>query len=159
MPWRTQTIMDERARFVFEAERSDLSFVELCRRYHISRPTGYKWTRRFREHGVLGLENHSHRPRSCPHATDPRIVLRILELRRHRRRGAPKLKVLLGREFDSFSLSARLSHPHQIRLRHAGRPCGIPVWPAKRHPEKLLISEAAVGFIGWLSSRTRRSIA
>jgi transposase-like protein len=38
--------MDERARFVFEAERSDLPFAELCRRYGISRPTGYKWVDR-----------------------------------------------------------------------------------------------------------------
>jgi hypothetical protein len=42
MPWRTATIMDEPARSVFEAENSFLSFAELCRRYNISRPTGYK---------------------------------------------------------------------------------------------------------------------
>jgi hypothetical protein len=46
MPWRTQTIIDERARFVFEAERSDLPFAELCRRYGIIRPTVYKWVDR-----------------------------------------------------------------------------------------------------------------
>jgi transposase InsO family protein len=34
--------MDERARFVFEADDSFLSFSELCRRHAISRPTGYK---------------------------------------------------------------------------------------------------------------------
>ena len=85
MPWRTQTIMDERARFVFEAERSDLPFAELCRRYGISRPTGYKWVDRLRGEGVAGLEDRSHRPRSCPHATPPQIEKRILELRKRRR--------------------------------------------------------------------------
>jgi transposase len=101
MPWRTQTIMDERARFVFEAERSDLPFAELCRRYGISRPTGYKWLDRHREEGVVGLEDRSHRPRSCPHATPPQIEARIIELRKRRRWGAPKLRTLLEREFDS----------------------------------------------------------
>ena len=57
MPWRTHTIMDERAHFVFEAEHSDFSFSELCRRYHISRPTGYKWMRRHREEGLAGLSD------------------------------------------------------------------------------------------------------
>jgi len=64
MPWRTPTVMDERARFVFEAEHTDLSFSELCRRYNISRPTGYKWIGRHREDGVAGLDDRSHRPRS-----------------------------------------------------------------------------------------------
>ncbi|MEQ8330665.1 MAG: hypothetical protein RH859_09410 [Longimicrobiales bacterium] len=40
MPWRTSTVDTERARFVFEAELSDLSHAELCRRHNISRPTG-----------------------------------------------------------------------------------------------------------------------
>lgn len=38
MPWRTSTVPDERARFVIEAELSDFSHAELCRRYNISRP-------------------------------------------------------------------------------------------------------------------------
>jgi len=41
MPWRTQTIMHERARFVLEPQNSFLSHAELCRHYGISRPTGY----------------------------------------------------------------------------------------------------------------------
>lgn len=32
MPWRTSTVENERARFVIEAEFSDLSHAELCRR-------------------------------------------------------------------------------------------------------------------------------
>lgn len=115
MPWRTQTIMDERARFVFEAERSDLPFAELCRRYGISRPTGYKWVDRHRGEGVAGLEDRSHRPRSCPHATPPQIEKRILELRKRRRWGAPKLRTLLEREFDSVP---SVSTIHRILERH-----------------------------------------
>ena len=46
MPWRTQTVMDERAQFAVEASRSIRSFAETCRRFGISRPTGHKWRKR-----------------------------------------------------------------------------------------------------------------
>jgi transposase-like protein len=71
MPWRTSTVETERARFVLEAELSDLSHAELCRRFNISRPTGYKWIRRYRTEGLDGLRSRSHRPHSCAHATSP----------------------------------------------------------------------------------------
>lgn len=107
--------MDERARFVFEAERTDQSFSELCRRYCISRPTGYKWIRRHQEEGLLGLEDRSHRPRSCPHAIDEQIECRIVELRKRRRWGAPKLQRLLEAEFESVP---SISTIHRVLERH-----------------------------------------
>ena len=99
MPWRTQTVMEERARFVFEAEHSFFSFSELCRRYSISRPTGHKWLARYRAEGLDGLKDRSHRPRSCPHATPEAVIERILEVRRHRGWGARKLRAVIEREF------------------------------------------------------------
>jgi len=88
----------ERARFVIEAELSDLSHAELCRRHHISRPTGYKWIRRYREKGLQGLEDRSHRPRSCPHATSQPVVDRILAIRKKRGWGAKKIRAKLERD-------------------------------------------------------------
>ena len=115
MPWRTKTIMDERARFVFEAENGHLSFAALCRRYAISRPTGYKWLRRHEEGGLGELSDRSHRPRSCPHAVAPEIEARIVELRTRRRWGAPKLHTLLEREFDGVPAVSTI---HRILVRH-----------------------------------------
>ena len=54
MPWRTATVERERARFAIEAELSELSHAELCRRYGISRRTGYKWIQRYKEEGLIG---------------------------------------------------------------------------------------------------------
>ena len=82
MPWRTSTVETERARFVLEAELSDLSFSELCRRHGISRPTSHKWLERYREKGLEGLKDRSRRPRSCPHATALDVVERILVIRK-----------------------------------------------------------------------------
>jgi len=47
----------------------------------ISRATGYKWWRRFREEGVDGLVDRSSRPRRCPHRTPPLLEAQIAELR------------------------------------------------------------------------------
>ena len=82
MAWRTSTVETERARFVIEAEISDLSHAELCQRFSISRVTGSKWIERYRQEGLGGLRDRSHRPHSCPHSTSPATVQRILELRK-----------------------------------------------------------------------------
>lgn len=74
-----------RARFVVEAEISDLSHAELCRRHGISRPTGYKWIRRYQAERLEGLTDRTHRPHSCPHETSGETVKRILEIRKQHR--------------------------------------------------------------------------
>jgi transposase InsO family protein len=88
----------ERARFVLEAELSDLSFAELCRRHGISRPTGYKWLERYEGQGVDGLGDRSRRPHSCPHATPQHVVDRILEVRKRRGWGARKICGVLAKD-------------------------------------------------------------
>jgi len=51
MPWKETSPMHERQRFVLDAEYAACSFAELCRRYGISRKTGYKWWARYSTHG------------------------------------------------------------------------------------------------------------
>jgi putative transposase len=115
MPWRTATMVTERARFVLEAERSFLSFAELCRRHGISRPTGHKWLERYRAEGLAGLEDRSHRPHSCPHLTPEPVVARILEIRRNRGWGAPKIQRILQ---DEFSAAPSIDAVHRVLLQH-----------------------------------------
>jgi transposase InsO family protein len=86
----------ERTRFVIEAELSDLSHAELCRRYNITRPTGYEWLRRYRTDGLDGLKDRSHRPYSCAHATAPSVVTRVLQIRDKRGWGARKIRKKLA---------------------------------------------------------------
>jgi len=82
----------ERARFVIEAELYDLSHADLCRRHNITRPTGYLWLERYRNEGLDGLKDRSHRPRSCAHATSQEVVSRILKIRDRRGWGARKIR-------------------------------------------------------------------
>jgi transposase InsO family protein len=50
-----------------------VSFAELCRRFGISRTTGYKWLDRYGEQGPAGLVDRSRRPSSSPIQTDPGV--------------------------------------------------------------------------------------
>lgn len=55
MPWKEQSSMDERRCFVRDYQAEFTSLAELCRRYGVSRKTGYKWVGRFEEEGRGGL--------------------------------------------------------------------------------------------------------
>ena len=58
---------DQRGSFVMEFLSGQWSMTELCERYRVSRPTGYKWLHRANEalrDSAIGLE----RPRAVPTA-------------------------------------------------------------------------------------------
>ena len=81
MAWSEATKMRERMRFVVDAEGDLYTMTELCERYGISRMTGHKWLRRFRQDGVGGLEDRSRAPENCPHRTDAEVVEALVEAR------------------------------------------------------------------------------
>jgi transposase InsO family protein len=55
---------------------------ELARSHGVSRTWIYELLRRHRKGGYAALEPRSHRPRSCPHQVQPKVVHAILKLRR-----------------------------------------------------------------------------
>ena len=98
MPWNETSAMDQRMHFIADYLEDFFPFSELCRRYGISRPTGYKWVQRYVDTGAAGLMAQSRRPVRCPHATSSDLVEAILEARRtHPTWGAKKLLALLWR--------------------------------------------------------------
>ncbi len=98
MPWNERSAMDERIRFIADYLDDLFPFTELCLRYDISRPTGYKWVQRCIEGGAAGLMDRSRRPNRCPHATSSELIEAILEARhRHPTWGAKKLLTRLTR--------------------------------------------------------------
>jgi putative transposase len=117
MPWRVTSPMHERQRFVLDAEYAQCAFAELCRRYAISRKTGYKWLARYATAGPDSLADRSHRPGVCPHATDPAIIREILRLRKSWRWGARKLQQLLLDERSADAVPA-VATIHRILVRH-----------------------------------------
>ena len=55
MPWNETSAMDQRMHFIADYLEDYFPFSELCRRYGISRPTGYKWVQRYVDAGAAGL--------------------------------------------------------------------------------------------------------
>jgi transposase InsO family protein len=99
MPWKESSVMEEKLRFVFEYERDELTMVELCEQFGISRETGYVWLRRYRERGIDGLVEVNRAARRHPNQTPGEIEQLVLELRQaHMRWGPRKLKVRLEQE-------------------------------------------------------------
>jgi len=103
-------MIDARLRFVRDVQRGVFAVAELCRRHQISRPVAYKWLARFEQGGPPALADHSRRPRSCPHATEPALVTALCELRRRRPHwGAKKLLVKLQRQLEFTRFRGRLA--------------------------------------------------
>ena len=81
MPWKSVSIMDSRREFVVLAQQGDVSVAELCRRFGISRQTGFAYLRRYRLGGDAALADRSRRPLSSPRRSDAAIEAQIVALR------------------------------------------------------------------------------
>ncbi len=73
MPWKTESVMEQRLSFVIEAGKQEASLSELSRQYDVSRQTGYKWLKRYQAGGTIeGLKERSRRPHHSPRRTSGR---------------------------------------------------------------------------------------
>ncbi len=98
MPWKPMDEIALKLEFVRLAEKRDIPFAELCRRYGISRTNGYKALRRHRAEGEAGLVPRSIRPKRTPKRLSLAVEERIVALRtEHPVWGARKIRKLLER--------------------------------------------------------------
>jgi transposase InsO family protein len=91
------SVMEQRYRAVLEVE-AGCPVVEVADRYGVSRQSVHGWLRRYRDGGLAGLADRSHRPVQCPHQTAASVEALVCELRRsHPRWGPQRLAYELGR--------------------------------------------------------------
>jgi transposase InsO family protein len=81
MVWQECSAMDSRIEFVQLAEVSDCNISLLCRRFGISRKTGYKWLKRYRLEGIAGLKDHSRAPQTINGKTVSQMEREVLKVR------------------------------------------------------------------------------
>lgn len=121
----------------------ELSFTELCRKYGISRKTGYKLVERFESHGRDGLADQNRAPLHSPQAITESIAATLIAKRQeHPTWGARKIRHSLEREAPAVVWPAsssigdllkregliqervrrRRTPPYSEPLGHAGKP-------------------------------------
>ena len=138
----------QRQHFYRDYTSGQWSMSELCGRYQISRPTGYKWVDRIEAEGLKAVEDRSRAPNRHPNRTPEHVEREILVLREKYGWGATKLRQIMKRRHPNRSLPARSTvneildrhghlrknrrrrswkHPGTVRLETAGP---NEIWPA-----------------------------
>ena len=143
MGWRVESVVDQRVKFVHEVSDGGYPISSLCEEYGISRQTGYKWLRRYREGGVQGMGNRSRRPQVMPRRISESVRERILSLRFRTGWGARKVLKVLGRRHPREEFPVRSTVNEMFRRAglvkrrrsrsvagpHPGRPGAVPTSP------------------------------
>ena len=96
MPWKNESPMEEKQRFVSLVATDRFTMGELCESFGISRKTGHKWKRRYEAHGMAGLEERSRAPKTVTGRTEA-VVERLIvgEKRLHPTWGPKKIHRVL----------------------------------------------------------------
>lgn len=102
----------------------------------ISRATAYKWIRRYRADGLLGLEDRSSRPHRSPRRSSDAVTATILRARVRRRYGPARLAPLVGH--PRSTIYGVLRRAGLSRLRDTDRVTGTPVRYVACHPGALV---------------------
>lgn len=99
MAWKVTCAVEERLKFIGEYRSEEWSFAELCRRYGVSRKTGYKWLERYEVEGWEGLRDRCRAPERHPNTVLREVSDAVLAMRReHPHWGPAKLRARLERE-------------------------------------------------------------
>jgi len=99
MPFKEVSVMDQREEFVRLAGEAGANVSELCRRYGISRKTGYKWLARQGAGDEQWSVDRSRRPHVSPAWSGPAVDAAVLAVRdEHPAWGGRKIRRVLERE-------------------------------------------------------------
>jgi transposase-like protein len=90
--------MEQRYRAVLQVQ-AGMSVVEAAEAFGVSRQAVHRWLRWYRDEGLAGLGDGSHRLREHPWQIDPAVESAICEMRReHPRWAKRRLEFELGRQ-------------------------------------------------------------
>jgi transposase InsO family protein len=164
MPWKEVLAPEARMQFVLAYREEEQSFSWLCRRFGISRKTGYKWLKRYRTGGVQALGDWSRRPGYCPKAYRSVWRERLIKAREARPQwGAKKLRSILRKTFpgakrvpavSTLALWLKRSGLARKRKRRSRRG---PLLACKPLPVARRCNEVwSVDFKGWFRTRDGR---
>jgi len=110
-------------RFIVAVDEGDEPFAELCRRFGISRKTGYKWLERYETSGPGGLEDKPPVARNRPHRLDDELAdLFVLARKEHPTWGPKKLRAFVSAQRPELVVPASSTIGELLKNRGLIRP-------------------------------------
>ncbi len=107
MPWKVINQMELKIQLIKDWESEYFTISALSQKYEISRPTVYKWLKRYKNFGFEGLKEQSRAPRNSPNRTSKKILnLVIAEKLKNRKRGPRKVRAQLKRKHPELNIPA-----------------------------------------------------
>jgi putative transposase len=107
MPWKVINQIDLKIQFINDWNQEYSSITDLSQKYGVSRPTVYKWLRRYEQFGIEGLKEQSRAPKRRPHRISEEILnLVIQEKLKNRKRGPRKIRAQLKRKYPKRKFPA-----------------------------------------------------
>jgi len=99
MPWNERKTMTMKEELIQSVCEHKMKVDAICSQLGISRKTAYKWIARYKEEGVMGLQERSKRPLYSPNRIKSKIVKLVLQTRdKFPAWGGRKLKTYLKNE-------------------------------------------------------------
>src|SRR5438034_9292929 len=89
MPWKETSAMEQRIQLIADWLSGDYCKNELCRIYGISRPATDKWTRRYDQRGLQGLEELGRARHRHPNQTAQELRALIVQTKLRRPKCGP----------------------------------------------------------------------
>jgi transposase InsO family protein len=111
-----------RAELVRRVVEQGRPVAHVVRELNVSRATGYKWLRRWREHGLAGLADRSSCAHRLPRKTPATTEAQVLALRSARKLGPARIGPLVG--LAPSTVHAVLTRHGMHRLAWLDRPTG-----------------------------------
>lgn len=135
---------EQRYRAVLEVE-AGVPVIEVAERFGVSRQAVHRWIGWYRDEGLDGLADRSHRPHAHPAQTSPEVEAAICELRRtHPRWGQRRIAFELGRTGCPGPIPS-VSTIYQVLVRHGL----VDAMPRRRRREDYRRWERAVPMELW----------
>lgn len=111
MSWQEIRAESEKLKFIGDWLKEEFNFSDLCKRYGVSRKTGYKLINRYKEEGERALIPRTHACHNHPHATSLAKQERLIALKyRYPKWGPEKLKdwLLLNEPDESWPAASTI---------------------------------------------------
>jgi transposase InsO family protein len=83
------SVVEQRYRAVLAVERGEPKSV-VAAQFGVSRQSLHTWLTRYRESGLAGLMDRSHKPSTCPHQASVQVETWVCEMRREHPRWGPR---------------------------------------------------------------------